>query len=381
MHKFFCTNSGCGAYFHSSEELGSHIRKSHHHRCDICETIFPEIQGLLDHKDSVHKYRCDHDGCGATFTTLGRRVFHSETHRRACDKCKDTFPSVESLIEHRDKAHLFRCDHEGCSALFYNPESRNIHLRINHRHKCDKCKGIFSTVQGLLEHRDSTHLFSCEASGCDAHFSTQSALESHLTVHQHICPKCTKVFSTAVDLSKHIASTHRFRCKEEDCWAWFDRVDGLKKHIELHEKVSNKASMESRATQTEDLFVLNKVSMETRDTQTEDLFYDTEENETGSSVCSEPDLRSDASELSTSPPTSATTPTYIYLNSAPNPFFKTPVSLENASHRSKIPSATGEQDIDSITPRSSLHYTPSDAEDFMDKLVEDLEKFSLSSRN
>lgn len=231
-HIFKCIAPNCGAFFTTPEELNLHSAQSHKHKCDQCEKAFPNLEGLLEHRDSTHQYRCHHEGCGASFGSSKDRDDHvlGSIHDHACDECKKILPDTKSLLKHVNNMH---------------------------RHKCDKCKDIFPSLGRLFLHKHSCLPFSCDTSGCDAHFSSQVDLELHLTSHQHSCEECPKLLASIKDLS-----VHQFRCDVESCGAWFDSKERLEVHTGLHESM---------------------MAQKSQDTQSdENSFYDAGEHATGS---------------------------------------------------------------------------------------------------
>ncbi|CAG8956702.1 hypothetical protein HYFRA_00012246 [Hymenoscyphus fraxineus] len=168
---------GCSASFTSLGTMDA--------GCGASFTSIPLAYSIMDAVPVLTHLTMD-AGCGASFTSLGKRVFHSESHRRTCDKCQDTFPSIQSLIEHRDKAHLFRyvsfdsgliqslieyrdkahlfrCDHDGC-------EIRPIYSDAIMMDAVPVFDGNLYLIQSLIEYRDKAHLFRCDHDGCGASF-------------------------------------------------------------------------------------------------------------------------------------------------------------------------------------------------------------------
>lgn len=245
QHQFRCTVAGCKAHFDILEDLKSHSARTHKQECDKCEEAFGDFETLLKHRDSTHQFRCSREGCRASFNSSEDLEDHlsSTSHVLACSKCRSRFSSIEILLKHMKDAHSFSCDHEGCDALFDTPESRSLHSRTSHRHKCDKCKQFFPSIDTLLGHRDSDHQYSCITSGCDAHFCTEEGRILHAMSHQYMCVKCDKLFPTPDLYLAHHSSTHEHRCNKLDCGALFESEERLKTHLENHEHLLKMMAM------------------------------------------------------------------------------------------------------------------------------------------
>lgn len=117
---------------------------------------------------------------------------------------------------------------EVCQKSFRYPSDLRKHMNTHSKtvkseedikkpvHQCNICNKIFSKRQLLRDHkkthnaaRDGAKIFPCHI--CKKEFSKQAALSTHIQRHRDdglTCMKCRKMFTTKVDLKKHISSVH-----------------------------------------------------------------------------------------------------------------------------------------------------------------------------
>lgn len=106
--------------------------------------------------------------------------------------------------------------------------------------RCSKCMNRYTTQTALEHHLSiSSHNFPCTE--CNKVFMCERYLRRHLNTHtavQHVCSFCDKHFKTAAYLKTHIV-THTadkpFECSQ--CGAAFNRRDKLNRHKLTHETV------------------------------------------------------------------------------------------------------------------------------------------------
>lgn len=117
---------------------------------------------------------------------------------------------------------------EVCQKSFRYPSDLRKHMNTHSKtvkseedtkkpvHQCNVCNKIFSKRQLLRDHkkthnstREGPKIFPCHI--CKKEFSKQAALSTHIQRHRDdglTCMKCRKMFTTKVDLKKHISSVH-----------------------------------------------------------------------------------------------------------------------------------------------------------------------------
>ena len=87
-------------------ESEQRIRK---HKCNICDAIFKRTEHLRTHMNAVHlkvkPHRCEHIGCGKSFSSIGDKNVHLNVHSdvkpHVCSICQKSFRLTKGL-----KAHL-----------------------------------------------------------------------------------------------------------------------------------------------------------------------------------------------------------------------------------------------------------------------------------
>ena len=108
--------------------------------CDIttCGKRFREKRQLVTHKNTVHSKRrpfaCDWTDCCKKFKTKIHLQQHNRLHLDVmpykCDTCGQTFRQINNLNYHLNHGHFqrqYKCDFEGCFASFDYKKSLNSH--------------------------------------------------------------------------------------------------------------------------------------------------------------------------------------------------------------------------------------------------------------
>jgi hypothetical protein len=175
-------------------------------------------------EDRVH--RCTWDGCGATFARKSLLEIHiNSVHlkiRHKCPKCGVTASTKQNLLRHMKKhadpdadTRPWPCRVEGCPRRFDSRRDVNDHLGVDH---------------GWTVYR-------CDVEGCDAVFTTADSLGKHKELHKAPlkCRKgCSKVFRSAGSRSIHERTVHggmRFTCAVEGCGKAYVDKRSLVKHM------------------------------------------------------------------------------------------------------------------------------------------------------
>jgi len=188
-HKFPCKL--CDGRFTNKHNLEKHIIANHTNSgtnsadCTICGTKFSDRQSLKDHKNRPHDYKCLSNNC--------RRMFVSE-----------------SVLE----KHLQRKHKEYASAKLVN--GKLIYV-------CKLCDQIFEHHLGLQSHNHVDHSFGCHV--CEKQFVGEKGLKEHLKIRHNIqklpvsgfnCRKCKTNCKNMFDFRRHYSSIHRFNCDHCD---------------------------------------------------------------------------------------------------------------------------------------------------------------------
>uniref|UniRef100_K1RWU2 C2H2-type domain-containing protein n=1 Tax=Magallana gigas TaxID=29159 RepID=K1RWU2_MAGGI len=112
---------------------------------------------------------------------------------------------------------------------------------------CEVCGKMFSSKQGMQEHKISEHTkeYKFKCGQCEKDFLSRTRFKSHLLLHLNekpfACNKCTKAYVHKKDLQKHKLVQHdegeKFKC--DDCNSFFSYKSTLKRHIEAKHKKDN----------------------------------------------------------------------------------------------------------------------------------------------
>ncbi|XP_023303051.2 transcription factor hamlet isoform X1 [Lucilia cuprina] len=163
-------------------------------RCEVCDKVFTELEGLDDHLVGAHHFRKD-------------EFF--------CELCSQRFCHRPLLLKHRALQHneIRKYPCENCTKVFCDPSNLQRHIRNHHigarSHACPECGKTFATSSGLKQHthiHSSVKPFQCEV--CFKAYTQFSNLCRHRRMHadcrmQIKCSKCGQSFSTVTSLSKH----------------------------------------------------------------------------------------------------------------------------------------------------------------------------------
>ncbi|KAK7116315.1 zinc finger protein 271-like [Littorina saxatilis] len=188
----------------TSLEKSRNCGKSRLHSCPFCDLTFTSADGFQAHVFELHKDQARFVECevchrkiyGKEYLVQHRRTHASVTERFSCDQCSKVFRRKWSLETHR-KIHTFkkfvRCDICGEEFRFISEVDKHKH-RV---HKYDRIQSFY------------------ECNLCGMKFATLSHLSIHSS-HSHKpsegkpfkCSKCPTVFTTCVEMKKHIYSSH-----------------------------------------------------------------------------------------------------------------------------------------------------------------------------
>ncbi len=151
--------------------------------------------GAAMKKEKDKPYKCDHPGCGRTFSFPAHLRSHIQQIHISYRPCKCEFP--------------------GCGKRFYTPQHLNVHRRVHTGERpfvCPyaDCSKAFTTA-GNLKNHIRTHTgerpYACKFEGCSKRFAEMSSLKKHELTHTgekpYKCRVCGKAFSQAGSRNTH----------------------------------------------------------------------------------------------------------------------------------------------------------------------------------
>ena len=146
-------------------------------------------------KEKDKPYKCDHPGCGRSFSFPAHLRSHIQQIHISYRPCKCEFP--------------------GCGKRFYTPQHLNVHRRVHTGERpfvCPyaECSKAFTTA-GNLKNHIRTHTgerpYACKFEGCSKRFAEMSSLKKHELTHTgekpYKCRVCGKAFSQAGSRNTH----------------------------------------------------------------------------------------------------------------------------------------------------------------------------------
>lgn len=140
----------------------------------------------------VFPYACE--VCTRTFripSSLQTHLkMHAQDRKYHCGQCNSSFKRNEHLRIHIQRVHLkekpYKCDHKNCHKSFSQIGDRNIHLQSHSSskpHVCTYCGKCYRLQKALRAHVKIIHTgerkFQCNL--CKAEFQTYTALSGHTT--------------------------------------------------------------------------------------------------------------------------------------------------------------------------------------------------------
>ncbi|XP_039596364.1 P43 5S RNA-binding protein [Polypterus senegalus] len=200
-------------------------------------------------------FRCDHEGCGATFTREWRLLEHRTAHTGeklyGCDvgECGRRFTRKAHLKRHmlsHSGVKNFKCSYVGCSESFITPDSLKRHVKYTHGEKdsyfkcfyqgCGKSFKKRKTFKSHLNEHVSAPLFRCQKEKCRQKFETAALRKAHEKTHKGYACKvaeCPVVAANWTKLQKHrLLHPVEYRCQQ--CQKTFKKCATLRNHKRSH---------------------------------------------------------------------------------------------------------------------------------------------------
>lgn len=235
----------CGSVSSNYSEFETHMRfHQREFKCELCDARFSSQEKLADHQ---HFHTAEY---AQNIQQLSCR----------CDYrgCREAFPTSEELVEHR-KVHYeacnYMCDEAGCGKGFARPGDLAQH-KLSHTGKKQPvfkctwpgCTKVFSKAHNLKRHM-GTHegmLFKCEFPGCNKSYTQKASLTKHAQIHSGgmakpfkcTWPNCDKSFPNFSNLTTHIMShtkDYPHKCDIDGCKKSFADNYQLRHHRLTHD--------------------------------------------------------------------------------------------------------------------------------------------------
>eukprot|EP00762_Andalucia_godoyi_P001157 ANDGO_02110.mRNA.1 Transcription factor IIIA len=212
---YSCVFRGCTASFAKKVQLRRHVKecefndhasanidsKDLHHVCKVCNSEFRDEERLFRH--------------------LSRHVDIGDVVPCPCEDCNDLFPTMEALHDHVQSLHPgfdLACSGSASPANTNTFESimddslqassPKSPRRLRRKVSSSSCGALTVIFEG-----SPRGVFECEFPGCDKAFVTRSNLNSHVrsahsSVRNYACSVCAKAFAFSYLLRRHISRMH-----------------------------------------------------------------------------------------------------------------------------------------------------------------------------
>ncbi|CAH2083743.1 unnamed protein product [Euphydryas editha] len=232
-----------------------HDKKSNGIECKICNSILgTKISFNRHHKRHFRRYECIE--CGRRNNYLFSAVKHyNEKHGRiktvfTCELCDFSTESHRVYEYHRNKHRMKKVECQVCGNKFVTKNGLNTHMFTVHGqsrrvYSCEECGKQYRAKSGLWAHAAAHAPSPAYCAECDAHFTSQLRLKSHLKRHskhnerRFACNECDAIFKVKKSLQDHIELMHLNNTKHacNKCNKAFINSSSLKTHREVvHEK-------------------------------------------------------------------------------------------------------------------------------------------------
>ena len=264
---FQCNVSDCTKKFDSKYGLEKHVERMDHEgdfffSCLKCPKKYASSLGLKIHnRDSCDIVEGREDILVKKEETVDESDGNDEIKLKdfpfSCDLCEKFLSSMESLNIHKlihKELGRFACQEEGCSEVFPNNKSLQLHLKGFHKiektienrmfHICDECGKQCTSkavLQGhMLRHTKDKNYMCME---CGKKLKRRASLILHMKLHtgekNFHCHQCGASYVSSPALRNHILSMHTDTSNEVPflctyCGDSFKKKHYLLKHITVH---------------------------------------------------------------------------------------------------------------------------------------------------
>ena len=219
--KYSCEK--CTYKCNSNDDIFEHKRVEHDEpiKCEDCNKGFTKYQSLKSHKQLTHSTKSlQCTICSKTFSNdayLNKHMKYHSSGGFTCNICKKTLSTKASLKDHlethkdpSERTYRYMCSYCGKRFALKSNLQDHVNKHTGARpYKCDICQRAFGFRSMLMKHKIFVHSsekpYKCGI--CQKGFKLMSLLQNHLTTHtntsKHVCPHCSKTFSTASTLKFH----------------------------------------------------------------------------------------------------------------------------------------------------------------------------------
>lgn len=163
--------------------------------CVLCDKKYTGWSQLFQHSGThFSRYMCS--GCGKNFETRHGLLQHLRNHHSHefdifCIRCKQIFPSKQSLKRHTvSEEYCFPYCCNICKQRFLFWERRQEHLVEVHciakkSYPCSECDRVFEKRTLYYNHFKAAHTGDFKCSYCDKQYASNKQLKLHIK-HKHI---------------------------------------------------------------------------------------------------------------------------------------------------------------------------------------------------
>ncbi|KAF4528340.1 hypothetical protein B566_EDAN006595 [Ephemera danica] len=216
--------------------------RQHHYQCVLCETVFNDVQMIIQHLTRQHSirnlpFRCN--VCKKQFTKIGNLRMHQQHSCKSISCIINASHHPQKSIEASKTSGSRTSNKEYKSEKEGKQHISNVHAIRKFCVKCLHCDTYFNSITCLKSHCDSMHhgknIFRCEI--CKVDFGSYNGYWRH-NRYKHgsqvfTCTICSAILSCPSSLKAHMKNLHpllqSFTC--ELCSATFKCEKYLRNHF------------------------------------------------------------------------------------------------------------------------------------------------------
>ncbi|XP_048003227.1 zinc finger and BTB domain-containing protein 41-like isoform X19 [Leguminivora glycinivorella] len=207
--------------------------------CNKCKETFDSLDNLAKHLKDAHRLNID------VSEFLGVVPLKLEKNRFQCVICSDLHRSLQSIIRHT-AMHYYRYTCETCGRKFRTCPLLNSHIRSEHKvtygkYFCTRCKMSFASAKAKADHmKTSKPCQSYVCKTCGERFKNWELREAHqVEAHNqekrmYRCIECGEEFKYRTYLYRHFNSTHTDKYKCSICSKQYHNARELREHTATH---------------------------------------------------------------------------------------------------------------------------------------------------